>query len=97
MFNNLRIFYRTDPRIRFCPGCDNQGTLKKSHSRGIIEKFVKTITPLSKFRCRECGWRGYKSAYVLRLSSLKAIIFYVLLFLSAAVIVSFILRRFILK
>lgn len=94
---NLRILYRTDPRVHFCPGCNKQGGLKKSRSRNLAEKIVKVLTPFSRFRCKLCGWRGYKSAYILKAASFKAIFIYVFLFVGTLAVVSFVLKRFILK
>lgn len=94
---NLRILYRTDPRVHSCPDCNKPGTLKKSRSRNILEKIIKIISPLSTFRCKECGWRGYKSAYLFTSKSLQAIFIYLILFLVTSYLVSFILKRFIIK
>lgn len=97
MHTNLRILYRTDARVQPCPTCGKIGTLKRSHSRSLFEKIVKLFLPITTFRCKECGWRGFKSAYVFKLASIKSLFFYLILFLGTAFIVSFILQRFILK
>ncbi|MBM4272302.1 MAG: hypothetical protein FJ139_09150 [Deltaproteobacteria bacterium] len=38
------------------PQC-NSSRLKRSHSRGLKERFVK-ITGKRAYRCIRCGWRG---------------------------------------
>lgn len=42
---------------RTCPECKNK--LYRSHSRGVTEQVIKTISPLRTYRCHECGWRGW--------------------------------------
>lgn len=93
---NLRVLYRTDARITPCPDCQKFGTLKRSRSRNTVEKIIKIFTPLTTFRCKECGWRGYKSSYVFKTASVKAILIYLFILLATAFVVRFILLRFIL-
>lgn len=97
MHIDLRILHRMDPRIKNCPDCGKFGSLKRSRSRNAFEKFVKLITPVTTFRCKECGWRGFKSSYVFHSKSAKAIFIYLILLLGTAFVVRFILLRFILK
>ncbi|RJP59303.1 MAG: hypothetical protein C4543_06860 [Ignavibacteriales bacterium] len=94
---NLKILYKTDPRIHFCPDCKKQGGLKKSRSRNFYEKFVKFLTPFSMYRCQLCGWRGFKSGYLIKAASFKSLFIYFFLFAITIMVVSFILKRFIIK
>ena len=93
----MRIFFKTDPRIHYCPECKKQGGLKKSRSRNLIEKIIKIISPYSTFRCKLCGWRGYKSAYLFNWKSVQAIFIYILLIAATIIIVGFVLKRFIIN
>jgi len=40
-----------------CPNCGESAF--RSHSRNFRESFIKRVTPLKPYRCRDCGWRGY--------------------------------------
>jgi hypothetical protein len=44
--------------ITLCPRCSSN-RIKRSHSRGIIEKALKMIN-IRAYRCIHCGWRGYR-------------------------------------
>jgi ribosomal protein L40E len=48
----------TPPRAAACPRCSSN-RIKRSHSRGIIEKFLKTLN-IRAYRCIHCGWRGLR-------------------------------------
>jgi len=97
MHINLKVLYRTDARVTSCPDCNKFGSLKRSRSRNTFEKMVKYITPFTTFRCKECGWRGFKSNYIFKAASFKAIMLYIILLLGTAFIVRFIILRFIVK
>ncbi len=50
-----------------CPKCGS-GRLRRSHTRGIKEKFLKKLG-YKAFRCREkeCDWRGLVNKRLLRI------------------------------
>ena len=43
---------------RVCPACGWR--IHHSHTRGVIEKLIRTVTSYKMYRCRECGWRGWR-------------------------------------
>lgn len=42
-----------------CPHCGKTERIHRSHSRGFIEKVVKSVTPYKIYRCHDCNWRGW--------------------------------------
>ena len=39
-----------------CPHCGEP--THRSRSRNLREALIKRVTPLRRYRCRKCGWRG---------------------------------------
>ena len=91
----LKILHRIDHRARMCPDCHELGLLKRSRSRNFFETVVKYFTPLHIYRCKKCGWRGYRIGYVFKLSSVKAVFYYIILVGLTYLIVSFLLKKFV--
>ncbi|MFC2103002.1 hypothetical protein ACFLSS_01090 [Bacteroidota bacterium] len=60
-----------------------------------MEKIVKTITLYGIYRCKKCGWRGYRSKFLLTTKSIKNGIGYLFMIAVAAVIIYQILKRFV--
>ena len=42
-----------------CPHCGKTERVHRSHARGTIENFIKTVTPYKIYRCHDCNWRGW--------------------------------------
>jgi len=83
---------RGNPLYSKCPSCQSETTLRNSHTRNTKERIIKTVTWFDIYRCKKCGWRGWKSNYQLSARILRKIIFYLLLMLLAAFIVFNILK-----
>ena len=89
------LIFKKNPLYEDCPSCHSLGTLRKSRSRKISEKLIKKLTIFAPYRCKKCGWRGFRSKLVLTSKSLKNGITYLLMIAFAAFIIYEILKRFI--
>ncbi len=92
---NSGILFKKNPIYEKCPSCNVAGVLRKSHSRNLTEKLIKRFTPYSVYRCKKCGWRGYRSKMVLTIESLKNALVYVVLVVIVAFVVLQVLKRFV--
>lgn len=88
------IFSKRDGSFQKCPDCSSSGTLRSSHSRNIFEAAVKRITFFKIYRCKNCGWRGYKSNLSITAESLKTLAIYIFIALICGIAVRFILKKF---
>ncbi|MCC7093579.1 MAG: hypothetical protein HND39_13625 [Ignavibacteriota bacterium] len=48
---------------------------------------IKYLTWYELYRCKKCGWRGWKANFILNKSMIRRIIFYFILMIIAAIIV----------
>ncbi|HSD64892.1 MAG TPA: hypothetical protein VLB50_13905 [Ignavibacteriaceae bacterium] len=87
------IIYRKNPASEKCPSCFSEGTIYRSHSRNWREKFIKKITFLKTFRCKKCGWRGYRSTAFITGKSVRTLLVYLSIAIIIALIVRMILSR----
>jgi len=94
MISNGFIF-KKNPNYESCPSCSAPGTLRRSRPRKLVEKIMKLMTPYCPYRCKKCGWRGYRSRIVLTTQSLKNVFLYLLLIIFSAFIVFQVLKRFV--
>jgi len=70
-----------------CPSCKSESTLRNSRARNTKERIIKAITWFELYKCKKCGWRGWKVNIILEQRAIKKIIFYTLLMIIAAFIV----------
>jgi uncharacterized protein with PIN domain len=70
-----------------CPSCKSESTIRKSRARNTKEKTIRAITWFDLYRCKKCGWRGWKANFVMEQRIIKKILFYGLLMVIAAFIV----------
>jgi predicted RNA-binding Zn-ribbon protein involved in translation (DUF1610 family) len=89
------LIFKKNPLYEKCPSCSAAGTLRKSRPRKTVEKIVRSLTPYGPYRCKKCGWRGYRSRLVLTTQSVKNGILYLLMVAFSAFIVYQILKRFV--
>ncbi len=92
-----KIFYSINPEFGACPSCGEKGVLKRSRPRTTWERILTTITPYSYYRCRKCGWRGPIFKYVITRESAKNLFLYFIYALITALIVKFVITKFIMK
>ena len=88
------IIYR-NPAFSKCPDCKESTSLHKSRPRDMTEQIAKRLTFFRTYRCKNCGWRGYKSTLTFSKDSLKAILLYTGIIIAVAIIVKYILTKFI--
>lgn len=86
------LIYR-NPQFGICPKCKTVSTLHRSRSRNMFEQVVRKTTFLKTYRCKECGWRGFRSTVILTRKSLKTIFIYLVLMFATAYFALYILRR----
>jgi uncharacterized Zn finger protein len=70
-----------------CPSCKSEGTLRNFRTRNTSEKIVKYVTWFDLYKCKQCGWRGWKAGFVLKKQSLIKLIINILLMIAAAFVV----------
>lgn len=79
-----KVFIYRNPQLSRCPNCSALATLHRSRARNMWEQVVRKTTFLKTYRCKECGWRGFRSTVTITKKSLKAVIIYVSLILLTA-------------
>ena len=42
---------------KLCPACGE--SIHRSHTRGLKERLVKSLSSYRTYRCHDCGWRGW--------------------------------------
>ena len=89
--------FKKDSTFDKCPKCGKVGKLHRSRGRNWFEHALKKTGVWDVYRCRECGWRSYKSNFSLRKLSFKTLAIYLLLILITAIVVRFIILRFVIK
>jgi uncharacterized protein with PIN domain len=75
-----------------CPSCKNEGELRNSRARNSKERLIKYFTWYELYRCKKCGWRGWKANFTFSKIMIRTIILYLLLMIIAAFIVYNILK-----
>ncbi len=70
-----QILYHKNPLFSRCPECGEIDSLRRSHARNLKEKLLKHSF-FKVYRCRNCGWRGYRSTITIKKSSIKNIFGY---------------------
>ncbi len=73
------VITKKDLTFSACPACNELNALKKSHSRSAAEKFINRTGIYHTFRCKNCGWRGYRMTLTMRNNSFKMFSIYILL------------------
>lgn len=91
---DLKILFDRNPLYDKCPECGKYGTLQRSRGRNWKEKFLRSFTFVSPYRCKSCGWRGYRSKLVLKGQSIKTLLIYGAIIVVVALTVRIILSRF---
>lgn len=89
-----KVIVRRDPGLSRCPSCGEINTLRRSKVRSFTETLIKSTTLWKVFRCSKCGWRGYRSYWVVTSASLKNLIVYLVFALLAGLTVRTILGKF---
>ncbi|PKL87662.1 MAG: hypothetical protein CVV23_14270 [Ignavibacteriae bacterium HGW-Ignavibacteriae-2] len=88
---------RKDAVFDTCPQCNSVAKLRRSRAQGFFERLVKKSGFLNMYRCTSCGWRGIKSNFSIRKIKPKIIFYYLILMLFVAIIVRFVVIKFLIK
>lgn len=91
----LKLVINKNPLFDKCPECKEVATLHRSRARNIVESFIKRFTFFKIYRCTKCGWRGYRSTLAFTKASAKTLFFYILLAAVTAIVVRFVIAKFI--
>jgi predicted RNA-binding Zn-ribbon protein involved in translation (DUF1610 family) len=75
-----------------CPSCKNENTLRSSRARNVKEKILKAISFCEVYKCKKCGWRGWKIIISFKQKVIRKLFLYLLLMILAALIVYRILK-----
>jgi predicted RNA-binding Zn-ribbon protein involved in translation (DUF1610 family) len=89
----LRIFFKAYPETAKCPSCGRIGTIRRSRARNVFESAIKYTQLASLYKCRDCGWRGVLKKYTINRYSILTLIFYSVLILSVAYIITTVLKK----
>lgn len=87
------ILFKRDINSIKCPSCKKYHSLRRSHSRDTKEKIFNYLTFRKLYRCKSCGWRGYKFKVVITKKSLKNILLYIILILLSLEITRMVLSK----
>lgn len=91
--SRLKVFVQRNPQYGKCPQCKSVGTLHRSRTRNMYEQIIRRMTIFKTYRCKECGWRGFRSTVTLTKKSLRQLFIY----LSIIVLTIILARYFILN
>ncbi|HCA42559.1 MAG TPA: hypothetical protein DEP28_04820 [Bacteroidetes bacterium] len=88
----LKIFVSRNISLERCPSCKNFGTLKKSRSRNIFEKFVHVFM-FKYYSCKNCGWRSMKFKYIFAKTAFKSLLIYLVIIIITVLLLRFVLTN----
>ena len=80
------MLFESFPHIK-CPSCSEVSSLRKSRPKNTKERLYRATRLVEYYRCRKCGWRGWKINWSLSSKAIHKIVIYVLLALLSAFIV----------
>lgn len=93
LIRRSKAFYRVNPIYNDCPSCKASGSLLRSHTRNVKEKFISKFVFKKYYRCKQCGWRGSLRTIRITPASVLIVFLYILLIGGAAFITHQILKR----
>jgi hypothetical protein len=89
-----KVLFHRNPQFAKCPSCKAVGTLHRSRAKTMIEQILRRITFLKTYRCKTCGWRGYRSTLILTRKSVKNLVIYITLILLTAYLANYFILHF---
>ncbi|MDF1611854.1 MAG: hypothetical protein AB1695_04820 [Stygiobacter sp.] len=90
------LFYR-NPQFSRCPSCKSIGTLHRSRSRNMFEQIVRKTSFIKVYRCKECGWRGFRSTLIFTKKSIRTLLIYILLMGITAYLAQYVILHYVMK
>jgi len=92
---SFKILISVNPQYSKCPSCKAALSLHSSRARNMREQIIKRITFFKIYRCKECGWRGYRATYTITKDSIKALLLYAVIILLSAYLIRFMILKFV--
>ncbi len=89
-----KVLFHRNPQFSKCPQCSAVGSLHRSRSRNMREQIIRRLTFFKTYRCKECGWRGFRSTLVLTKKSLKSLLLYIVLIILTAYLAQYFILHF---
>lgn len=90
-----KVVFHRDASFSKCPSCKQYNTLRRSKTRSLLEGAIKNLTWFKIYRCTNCGWRGYKSTFIVTMDGVKLIATYIAIALATGYAVKFVIQRFV--
>ena len=88
-----KVLIRRNPQFGQCPSCKKVGTLHRSRSKTMTEQIMRKVSFFRIYRCKECGWRGFRSTLVITRKSLRNVFMYFLLVCVTAYVVQYLIAN----
>ena len=89
-----KVLIHRNPQFGKCPACKKSGTIHRSRSRSVLEQIAQLTSIIKIYKCKECGWRGFRSTLVITKKSVQSIFAYLVLIIIAAFIVRYIILHY---
>ena len=93
---NPKVLVHMNPQFGKCPQCKSVGTLHRSRTKNMYEQIIEEQL-LKTYRCKECGWRGFRSTLIFTRKSIRHIIIYSIIIIITALIARYLILNFALK
>lgn len=97
VLENSKVLIHRNPQFGRCPKCKSAGTLHRSRTQNMFEQIIRRTTFLKTYRCKECGWRGFRSTLIFTKKSIRQIIIYMMMIVVAAFIIRYLILNFVIK
>lgn len=91
-----KVLFHRNPQFSRCPECKTAGSLHRSRSKNLYEQILRRITFLKTYRCKECGWRGFRSTVVVTRKSIRSIVIYLIIILVTAFLARYLILNYVL-
>jgi hypothetical protein len=92
-----KVLFHRNPQFAKCPRCGEFGTLHRSRAKNMQEQIIRRLTFFKTYRCKECGWRGFRSTLVLTKKSIKSLLIYIVLIALTAYLAQYTILNFALR
>ncbi len=91
---NPKVLIHTNPKFGRCPQCKSVGTLHRSRTKNMYEQIIRRTTFLKTYRCKECGWRGFRSTLTFTRKSIRHIIIYIIIIIITALLARYLILNY---
>ena len=94
---NPTVLIHWNPQFGKCPNCKSIGTLHRSRTKNMFEQIIRRISFFKTYRCKECGWRGFRSTLIFTRKSIRQVFIYLIIIIITAIIARYLIVNFALK